>query len=62
MGSLSKLAVDRPITFLMMTLILLGFGFYGLQNLRLNLYPDVSFPTRRSSDLGYKFNLKFCRP
>ncbi|MBD3616788.1 MAG: efflux RND transporter permease subunit [Gracilimonas sp.] len=45
MGSLSKLAVDRPITFLMTTLILLGFGFYGLQNLRLNLYPDVSFPT-----------------
>ncbi len=45
MGSLSKLAVDRPITFLMITLILLGFGFYGLQNLRLNLYPDVSFPT-----------------
>ncbi len=45
MGSLSKLAVDRPITFLMSTLILLGFGLYGLQNLRLNLYPDVSFPT-----------------
>lgn len=45
MGSLSKLAVDRPITFLMTTLILLGFGLYGLQNLRLNLYPDVSFPT-----------------
>lgn len=45
MGSLSKLAVDRPITFLMSTLILLGFGIYGLQNLRLNLYPDVSFPT-----------------
>ncbi|MEX0723370.1 MAG: efflux RND transporter permease subunit [Gracilimonas sp.] len=45
MGSLSKVAVDRPITFLMMTLILLGFGFYGLQNLRMNLYPDVSFPT-----------------
>lgn len=45
MGSLSKLAVDRPITFLMTTLILLGFGMYGLQNLRLNLYPDVSFPT-----------------
>lgn len=45
MGSLSKLAVDRPITFLMGTLILLGFGLFGLQNLRLNLYPDVSFPT-----------------
>lgn len=45
MGSLSRLAVDRPITFLMSTLILIGFGIYGLQNLRLNLYPDVSFPT-----------------
>jgi HAE1 family hydrophobic/amphiphilic exporter-1 len=45
MGSLSKLAVDRPITLLMTTLIFVGFGIYGLQNLRLNLYPDVSFPT-----------------
>lgn len=45
MGSLSKLAVNRPITFLMGTLILLGFGVFGLSNLRLNLYPDVSFPT-----------------
>ncbi len=45
MGSISKLAVDRPITFLMTTLILIGFGIFGLQNLRLNLYPDVSFPT-----------------
>lgn len=45
MGSISKLAVDRPITFMMTTLILIGFGIFGLQNLRLNLYPDVSFPT-----------------
>ena len=45
MGSLSKLAVERPITLLMTTLIFVGFGIYGLQNLRLNLYPDVSFPT-----------------
>jgi len=45
MGSLSKLAVDRPITFLMATLIVIGFGVFGLTNLRLNLYPDVSFPT-----------------
>ena len=29
----------------MTTLIFVGFGIYGLQNLRLNLYPDVSFPT-----------------
>lgn len=45
MGSLSKLAVDRPITFLMISLILIGFGFYGVSQLKLNLYPDVSFPT-----------------
>ncbi|MEX0646216.1 MAG: efflux RND transporter permease subunit [Balneolaceae bacterium] len=45
MKNLSKLAVDRPVTFLMISLILIGFGLYGLNNLRLNLYPDVSFPT-----------------
>ncbi len=45
MKNLSKIAVDRPVTFLMISLILIGFGLYGLNNLRLNLYPDVSFPT-----------------
>jgi hydrophobic/amphiphilic exporter-1 (mainly G- bacteria), HAE1 family len=45
MKNLSKLAVDRPVTFLMTSLILIGFGIFGLMNLRLNLYPDVSFPT-----------------
>ena len=45
MGGLSKLAVDRPITFLMTSLILIGFGVFGVLQLRLNLYPDVSFPT-----------------
>lgn len=45
MGGLSKLAVDRPITFLMTSLILIGFGIFGVVQLRLNLYPDVSFPT-----------------
>jgi len=30
---------------LMISLILIGFGVFGLTNLRLNLYPDVSFPT-----------------
>ncbi len=45
MRNLSKLAVNRPITFLMASLILIGFGIFGLLNLRLNLYPDVSFPT-----------------
>ncbi len=45
MKNLSKLAVKRPVTFLMTSLILIGFGIFGLMNLRLNLYPDVSFPT-----------------
>lgn len=45
MKNLSKLAVDRPVTFIMMTLIIIGFGFFGLSRLSLNLYPDVSFPT-----------------
>lgn len=45
MKKLSKLAVDRPVTFVMMTLIVIGFGLFGLSRLSLNLYPDVSFPT-----------------
>ncbi|MDG5767828.1 efflux RND transporter permease subunit [Balneolales bacterium ANBcel1] len=45
MKNLSRLAVNRPVTFLMASLILIGFGIFGLMNLRLNLYPDVSFPT-----------------
>lgn len=45
MKNLPLLAVKRPITFLMGSLILIGFGVFGLLNLRLNLYPDVSFPT-----------------
>jgi len=45
MKNLSKIAVNRPVTSLMVSLILIGFGLFGLSNLRLNLYPDVSFPT-----------------
>ncbi len=45
MMNLSQLAVNRPVTILMASLILIGFGIFGLMNLRLNLYPDVSFPT-----------------
>lgn len=45
MKNLAKTAVERPVTFLMISLIVIGFGFFGLSNLRLNLYPDVSFPT-----------------
>ncbi len=45
MKNLAKFAVQRPITTMMMALIIIGFGIYGLMRLRLNLYPDVSFPT-----------------
>jgi hydrophobic/amphiphilic exporter-1 (mainly G- bacteria), HAE1 family len=45
MKNLAKVAVARPVTFLMISLIVIGFGVFGLSNLRLNLYPDVSFPT-----------------
>ncbi|NBB77430.1 MAG: MMPL family transporter [Bacteroidetes bacterium] len=45
MKNLPKTAVGRPVTFLMISIILIGFGLYGLNSLRLNLYPDVSFPT-----------------
>jgi len=45
MKNLSKIAVNRPVTSLMISLILIGFGLFGLSDLRLNLYPDVSFPT-----------------
>jgi len=45
MSQLPKVAVQRPVTFLMVTLIIIGFGLFGLSKLRLNLYPDVTFPT-----------------
>lgn len=45
MKKLPKLAVDRPITFIMVAIIVIGFGLFGLSRLSLNLYPDVSFPT-----------------
>lgn len=45
MKALAKKAVERPVTFFMTSLIVIGFGLFGLSNLRLNLYPDVSFPT-----------------
>ncbi len=41
---LSKLSIKRGVTFTMIYLILLGFGFYGLGSLKLDLYPDITFP------------------
>jgi HAE1 family hydrophobic/amphiphilic exporter-1 len=45
MKALAKKAVERPVTFFMISLIVIGFGLFGLSKLRLDLYPDVSFPT-----------------
>ena len=45
MKALAANAVKRPVTALMISLIVIGFGLFGLSNLKLNLYPDVSFPT-----------------
>lgn len=41
---LSSLSIKRPITFFMIFLIALGFGLYGLSNLKLDLYPEFEFP------------------
>ena len=45
MAGLPKFSVSRPVTAMMVALIVVGFGLFGLTKLRLNLYPDVSFPT-----------------
>jgi len=41
---ISKLSIKRGVTFTMIFLILIGFGIYGLGNLKLDLYPDITFP------------------
>lgn len=45
MKVLARKAVERPVTFFMTALIVIGFGLFGLSNLQLDLYPDISFPT-----------------
>ena len=41
---LSKLAIKRGITFTMAYLIAIGFGLFGLSSLKLDLYPNITFP------------------
>jgi len=41
---ISKLAIKRGVTFTMIYLILVGFGIFGLSQLKLDLYPNVQFP------------------
>ncbi len=45
MKKLPQAAVARPVTFIMLALVIVGFGIFGLSRLSLNLYPDVNFPT-----------------
>ncbi len=42
--SLSSLSVRRGITFSMIFVLVLGFGLFSLSRLKLDLYPDVTFP------------------
>lgn len=41
---LSKLAIKRGITVTMAYLIAIGFGLFGLSSLKLDLYPNITFP------------------
>ncbi len=41
---LSRVAIKRGITFTMIYLISIGFGLFGLSTLKLDLYPDITFP------------------
>jgi hydrophobic/amphiphilic exporter-1 (mainly G- bacteria), HAE1 family len=42
--SLSGLSIKRAITFTMIYIFVVSFGLFGLSRLKIDLYPDVSFP------------------
>lgn len=42
--NLSGLAIKRAITFIMIYCFVVGFGLFGLSRLKIDLYPDISFP------------------
>ncbi len=41
---ISRLSIKRGVTFAMIYLIAIGFGIFGLSSLKLDLYPDITFP------------------
>lgn len=41
---LSKTAIKRGITFTMIYLIVIGFGLFSLSRLKVDLFPDITFP------------------
>ncbi len=42
--NISKLAVRRGVTFAMLYMLIIGFGFFSFSQLKLDLYPDITFP------------------
>ena len=42
--SLSSLSIRRAITFTMIYIFVVGFGIFGLSRLKIDLYPDITFP------------------
>lgn len=45
MGALSSMAVRRAVTFSMLYLMILGFGMFSFSQLKLDLFPELKFPT-----------------
>ncbi|MEX2605461.1 MAG: efflux RND transporter permease subunit, partial [Gracilimonas sp.] len=45
--------LQRPITVIMMTLIVIGFGIFSLTNLKITLYPSFNIPVIAVSS-GYQ--------
>jgi len=41
---ITKIAIRRSITFTMLYLIAIGFGLFGLSSLKMDLYPNITFP------------------
>jgi HAE1 family hydrophobic/amphiphilic exporter-1 len=42
--SISTLSIKRAITFTMIYVFVVGFGLFGLARLKIDLYPDITFP------------------
>ncbi|MCB9644803.1 MAG: efflux RND transporter permease subunit [Myxococcales bacterium] len=45
MGLLSSMAVRRAVTFSMLYLMIVGFGLFSFSQLKLDLFPELKFPT-----------------
>ena len=42
--SISTLSIKRAVTFTMIYIFVVGFGLFGLSRLKIDLYPDITFP------------------